>query len=146
MTTREQIEAQLRAENPTTTDDSGERHGPGSPVYEAAISRWADAMEAKLYVSPADQIAQIKAEASGRILAVIPDWRQRNMIARSVELLEIREAGEILTAAELRELDAIRAAWAWARSVRAYSDQLEALVAQGEAVDPATAEWPVFRP
>lgn len=142
MTTREQIEAQLRAENPTTTDDSGERHSPGSPVYEAAITRWADAMEAKLYVSPADQIAAIKAEASARILAALPDWRQRNMIARSVELLEIREAGEILTAAELLELDAIRAAWAWARAVRSYSDQLEALVAQGETVDPATAEWP----
>ena len=146
MATREQIEAQLRAENPTTTDDAGERHGLGSPVYEAAITRWADAMEASLYVSPADQIATIKAEASARILAVIPDWKQRNMLARSVELLEIRESGEILTASELSELDGIRNAWSWARSVRAYSDQLEALVAQGEAVDPATAEWPIFRP
>jgi hypothetical protein len=46
--TREQIEAQIRADNPTTTDEAGERHGPGSEVYEAAIQRWADAMEASL--------------------------------------------------------------------------------------------------
>lgn len=44
--TRQQIESQLRADNPTTTDDAGERHYPGSDVYEAAIQRWADAMEA----------------------------------------------------------------------------------------------------
>ena len=46
--TREQIEQQLRLDNPTTTDDAGNRHGPGSEVYEAAIQRWADAMEAQL--------------------------------------------------------------------------------------------------
>jgi hypothetical protein len=43
--TREQIEQQLRLDNPTTTDDAGNRHGPGSEVYNAAIHRWADAME-----------------------------------------------------------------------------------------------------
>lgn len=43
--TRQEKEAQLRTENPTTTDDVGERHGPGSAVYEATIQRWADAME-----------------------------------------------------------------------------------------------------
>jgi hypothetical protein len=43
--TREQIEQQLRLDNPTTTDDFGNRHGPGSQVYEAAIQCWADAME-----------------------------------------------------------------------------------------------------
>ena len=46
--TREQIEQQLRLDNPTTTDDAGNRHGPGSEVYEAAIQRWADAMETQL--------------------------------------------------------------------------------------------------
>jgi hypothetical protein len=52
---REQIEQQLRADNPTTTDDAGGRHGPGSTVYEAAIQRWADAMEAQLAESPPDR-------------------------------------------------------------------------------------------
>lgn len=44
--TRIEIESQLRADNPTTTDDAGERHGPGSDYYESTIQRWADAMEA----------------------------------------------------------------------------------------------------
>ncbi len=48
--TREDIESQLRADNPTTTDDFGERHGPGSEVYESAIQRWADAMEAQVQI------------------------------------------------------------------------------------------------
>ncbi len=44
--TRVEIESQLRAENPSTTDDAGLRHYPGSPFYEAKIEEWADAMEA----------------------------------------------------------------------------------------------------
>jgi len=43
--TREEIEQQLRLDNPTTTDDEGNRYGPGTDIYEAAIQRWADAMQ-----------------------------------------------------------------------------------------------------
>ena len=43
--TRSEIESQLRLENPSTTDDLGNRHGPGSEVCESTIQRWADAME-----------------------------------------------------------------------------------------------------
>lgn len=43
--TRAQIESQLRKDNPSTTDDAGERHYPGSDYYEAAIQRWADVIE-----------------------------------------------------------------------------------------------------
>jgi hypothetical protein len=46
--TREQIEQQLRADNPTTTDDAGTRHGPGSAVYEARIAAWAERRMAEL--------------------------------------------------------------------------------------------------
>ena len=45
--TPDEIDERLRLDNPTTTDDSGERHGPGSPVYEAMISRWAREMESQ---------------------------------------------------------------------------------------------------
>ncbi len=45
--TRPEIESQLRTDNPTTTDDLGTRHGPGSEVYESSIQRWADAMESQ---------------------------------------------------------------------------------------------------
>jgi len=46
--TREEIEQQLRIDNPTTTDDAGNRHGPGSEVYESAIQRWADAVQTSI--------------------------------------------------------------------------------------------------
>lgn len=44
---RIEIEAQLRSDNPTTTNDLGERHGAGSFVYESIIQKWADEMEAQ---------------------------------------------------------------------------------------------------
>lgn len=46
--TRDDIIAQLRLDNPTTTDESGQEHGPGSDYYESLIEVWADNMEASL--------------------------------------------------------------------------------------------------
>lgn len=46
--TREEIEQQLRLDNPTTTDDAGNRYELGTEFYEAAIQRWADAMQASV--------------------------------------------------------------------------------------------------
>lgn len=46
--TKDQIIAQLRADNPTTKDDFGNVHGPGSDFYEALIEQWADAYMASL--------------------------------------------------------------------------------------------------
>jgi len=46
MNSRAQIEARLREENPSATDDSRARHYPGSPYYEATIQRWTDVEEA----------------------------------------------------------------------------------------------------
>lgn len=44
--TRAQIEAQIRADNPTTAID-GVEYGQGAPEYEALLAQWADAMEAQ---------------------------------------------------------------------------------------------------
>jgi hypothetical protein len=68
--TRTDIEAQLRAENPTTTDDTGERHSSGSPVYEALIEKWADAMEAQ-------EITSARSTARSALAAqwsALPSW------------------------------------------------------------------------
>lgn len=46
--TRQQIESQLRLDNPTTTDETGQEHGPGSVYYESLLEVWADNMEASL--------------------------------------------------------------------------------------------------
>jgi len=70
----------------------------------------------ELAADEAQRIAEIKAEARRRILARIPDWKQSNMIAGAVEMLA---AGQTI-APELA------AGWAWVKSVRAYSDTLEA--------------------
>lgn len=46
--TRDDIIAQLRLDNPTSTDETGQEHGPGSDYYESLIEEWADNMEASL--------------------------------------------------------------------------------------------------
>jgi len=73
----------------------------------------------------AERKVQIKAEARRRILAVYPDWRQTNMLARGVELQDAwRQNGE-WTVSEAAEADALQTAWNWIKSVRTASDELE---------------------
>lgn len=80
----------------------------------------------------------IRAEARRRILSVFPDWKQSNMIARSVELHRIQAglmrdangdllAPRSLTAEELVEENAINAAWTWIKHIRAKSNEIEAM-------------------
>lgn len=68
-------------------------------------------------------IEEIKAEAERRILELFPEWKQRNMIARGVELVRIGESNwneqEQLEAANLQ------AAWDWIKAVRETSNELE---------------------
>jgi hypothetical protein len=69
--TREEIEQQLRLDNPTTTDDAGNRYGPGTNVYEAAIQRWADEIEtANSHVNPIVVSMRSFREACGRDLTI----------------------------------------------------------------------------
>src|SRR5690606_2528099 len=50
--TREEIESQIRSDNPSTTDDEGNRVYPGDPAYEALIQEWTDNMVASIEASP----------------------------------------------------------------------------------------------
>lgn len=72
----------------------------------------------------AEQKALVKAEARRRILDRYPDWKQTNMLARSVELVK---KGNTLTPEELTETQQLEAVWAWIKAVRTASDQLEAM-------------------
>lgn len=72
----------------------------------------------------AEQKAIVKAEARRRILDRYPDWKQTNMLARSVELVK---KGASLTPEETVESQQLEAVWAWIKAVRAASDQLEAM-------------------
>lgn len=69
----------------------------------------------------------IKDEASRRILAGIPDWKQRNLLARANELIR-KEIKGTATVEESAELDALEAQKAGLDSVRAASDAAEAEV------------------
>lgn len=72
--TREQIEQQIRTDNPTTTDDRGRRHGPGAEVYEAAITRWVDAaLAAAERAEQARAAAEAKAAARERVVHALDD-------------------------------------------------------------------------
>lgn len=65
--------------------------------------------------------AQINRSASEKILAVYPDWKQRNMTARMLELV----IDSLQSSAEGLQLTA---AWAWIKSIRSASNDANALV------------------
>lgn len=70
-------------------------------------------------------LEQIKAEAGRRILALIPDWKQRNYIARDAEITKIIVSGGSLTAEQQAERTAIEAVWEQAKAIRSASDAIE---------------------
>lgn len=73
----------------------------------------------------AEQIADIKKQAMIAILAIAPEWKQRNMMARSLEL-ERKDRKQGLTAEEQAEIDAMESVWAQVKAIRTQSDADEA--------------------
>lgn len=69
-------------------------------------------------------IAQIKAQASSLILQAYPQWKQSNMTARSVELLQ-KIVQSSLSPEEQSEVAVLKQAWGWIKSVREHSNVLE---------------------
>jgi hypothetical protein len=61
---------------------------------------------------------EVKAEARRRILTRFPEWKQANMTARGVELLNIRVAIGSWTQAQAEEAAALGAAWDWIKAAR----------------------------
>jgi hypothetical protein len=96
-----------------------------------------------LTVSVKDKlIAEIKAEAGRRILLIMPEWKQRNLTARGVQLMNIARLNGTLTTGEETEAAAIDAVWeSTVVPIRAHSDQLETDVNNGVAVD-IYSGWP----
>lgn len=68
---------------------------------------------------------RIKEEASKRIIAIAPEWKQSNMLARAITLLRKGEAN--LTTAEALEVSKMDAVWAEIQRIRSVSDTLEAV-------------------
>ena len=79
------------------------------------------------YTSPfnADACAaQIKAIAGEVILAIAPEYKQRNMLAFSVEVADAKAQGTA-TYEQIAQSEAIRLVWARIQAVRAKSNELE---------------------
>jgi len=70
----------------------------------------------------ANRIPEIKAAAGAVIVERYPEWKQRNMIARMVEL----NTKATPSAEEEAEMAALQSVWDWVKAVRAESDRLEA--------------------
>lgn len=122
------------------------------------VADWRSALPQRTPMSledaKAERLAAIRAEAGRRITEVAPDYRQRNVLARSVELLEAAVLGggfAGLTEDERAEAAAARALWAQISPIRQHSDELEAQAAAAAdlaalaAID-VTAGWPEVGP
>lgn len=70
------------------------------------------------------RIQAIKTEAMNRILDILPEWKQRNLLARSIELQNKLYLG-IITADEQSEMDALQSQWDSIKAIRETSDAAE---------------------
>lgn len=82
--------------------------------------------------NPPPTSTDVKLEAQRRIYELYPQWKQANMTARAVELLQKGQAN--WSAEEQAEAAALNASWAWLKQVRQKSNELELL-------DPIPAEY-----
>lgn len=89
---------------------------------EATCNQWLDAWDGK-----ATTIAKVKAEANAKILALAPDWKQRNLIAGAVELERIERLTGV-TPETTAKLAAIQLVWTQVGEIRAASDAIEAAI------------------
>lgn len=90
-----------------------------------------------------ERLVAVRAEAGRRILAIAPEYRQRNLTARAAEiaLFEPQPWSEEIQA----ELSAGAAVWAAIKAVRAASDVAEAAILAATTAEEAasvTADWP----
>lgn len=79
--------------------------------------------------------------AGAKILAIFPEHKQRNYIARSVELTKKVADGGVLDAGELAEETLIQGLWDRVKAIRAHSDVLVAAVNADVNAD-ITVGWP----
>ncbi len=91
------------------------------------------AEEARLSRAKAAKIKAIKREASRLITQVAPPWKQRNLLARGLELQHKNPA--TWSESEQQESEAITSIWAQIKAIRTKSDELEAQVTAAAAID-----------
>jgi len=100
-------------------DDMGDR-------YRKIIAEWeSEGNTIPAYSTPAPTASDVKAEAQRRILAICPEWKQRNLTAQAAELSEKGRSN--WTTQELAEWNAGKALWDSIKAVRGFSDTIEAM-------------------
>lgn len=111
------------------------------PDYAAALQAQGEAYrtaaQRRIIGPPPATVQGMKAAARGVIIARFPEWRQANMVARGVELQDLWRRNGQWTPDEQAEAGQLQASWDWIKAVRARSDELEAAIAAGQAVDVA---------
>lgn len=102
----------------------------GHRLYERLVGGYAGEdgeqvprVEVEPYTPPAATAEDVKGEASRRILARHPVWRQLNALSRMIRL--IRKGASNWTQGERNEATAIEAALGWINDVRQASNDLE---------------------
>jgi hypothetical protein len=86
----------------------------------------------------AERITAIKSEAQARIYTKVPAWKQTNLLARSIELRDIKEERS-WTAEEAAQDAAIKALWAAVKQIRLDSDTAETAVNAAETIEEINA-------
>lgn len=70
------------------------------------------------------QIAQVKTNCGAIIINTFPEYKQRNLMARFIELMTIKDERE-LTQEELIEIKLMQDSWSWIKRQRIESNRLE---------------------
>lgn len=80
-------------------------------------------------------INKVDSIAYNKIINIAPEHTQRNMIARSTELLEKQLNMEELTAEEISERGYIRSVWERVKTIRAHAKYLKSEIEAGNNPD-----------
>lgn len=111
-----------------------------APMFDATNARTVEAVE--VVPRPLAEVVELIKEVAGRkILAIAPEWKQRNMIARALELERIERTTGSLSQLEQGQFDAMQAVWTRIKALRAHSDALEAAITADINTD-IRAGWP----
>jgi len=100
---------------------AGESYINDVDSIEDAKSDTQKAAEAK-----AKAVASIKAKAGADIVAIVPEYKQRNALARMLELVNKKVDGGTLTDDEQSEVATMQSLWGTLAAIRAQSNADEA--------------------
>ena len=87
-------------------------------------------------------VATVKSLAMRKIIAIVPEWKQRNLLARATQLLRKKEAN--WTAGDLAAWNAGQAIWDRIVAIRSASDVGEGDIAAAPDAMASSAMEPVI--